>query len=414
MLHQAELTARRYSGHGSLWQHPYANPQPRAASALASVWFTAYPASFMTRPGDSVLHGLGDPELWSLFREMGITAVHTGPMKRAGGIRGREYTPTVDGNFDRISTEIDPGVRHRGRVQGDGPAGARQRRASSSATSFPATAARGPTSVSPSAAIATIPGLYHMVEIQPKTGRCCRLCRPARTRSTSSPRSSTQLKARGYIVGQLPRTIFYEKGVKETDWSATDAVVGATARAARWVYLHYFKEGQPTFNWLDPPSPRSGSSSGDALHSLGTLGERMLRLDANGFLGIEVGPERRPRLVRGPPAVGHVQPAHRRPGAQARRLHVPGAQPDARGHQGHVAGRRGSLLRLRHPPRLPPRARHRRCRVPAAHAGRCSRPTRSIRPASSTRCRITTSSPSSWCTSGRGTRTTRSPSAARA
>ena len=30
-------------------------------------------------------------------------------MKRSGGIRGREYTPTVDGNFDRISTEIDPG-----------------------------------------------------------------------------------------------------------------------------------------------------------------------------------------------------------------------------------------------------------------------------------------------------------------
>ena len=80
MLHEAELTARRYSGLGSLWQHPYANPQPRAASALASVWFTAYPASHITRPGNSVLRGLGDPELWSLFREMGITAVHTGPM----------------------------------------------------------------------------------------------------------------------------------------------------------------------------------------------------------------------------------------------------------------------------------------------------------------------------------------------
>src|SRR5205814_4239546 len=32
MLHEAELTARRYSGDGSLWQHSYANPQPRAAS----------------------------------------------------------------------------------------------------------------------------------------------------------------------------------------------------------------------------------------------------------------------------------------------------------------------------------------------------------------------------------------------
>ena len=41
MLHQAEVTARRYAGHSELWQHPYAIPQPRAASALASVWFTA-------------------------------------------------------------------------------------------------------------------------------------------------------------------------------------------------------------------------------------------------------------------------------------------------------------------------------------------------------------------------------------
>jgi hypothetical protein len=55
MLHQAELAARRFSGQGQLWQHPYAVPQPRAASALASVWFTAYPPSQITGPGESVL-----------------------------------------------------------------------------------------------------------------------------------------------------------------------------------------------------------------------------------------------------------------------------------------------------------------------------------------------------------------------
>src|SRR5215470_5533270 len=108
MLHQAEVASRRYTGQGQLWQHPYAAPQPRAPSALASVWFTAYPAAQITRPGQSVLQSLGDPELWRLFHEIGITAVHTGPMKRAGGIRGYEFTPTIDGNFDRISTEIDP------------------------------------------------------------------------------------------------------------------------------------------------------------------------------------------------------------------------------------------------------------------------------------------------------------------
>src|SRR5262245_31918646 len=108
MLHQAETAARQYAGQRQLWQHPYAAPQPRAASALASVWYTAYPAAQITRPGESVLRSLGDPELWRLFREIGVTAVHTGPMKRAGGIRGYEFTPTIDGNFDRIGSEIDP------------------------------------------------------------------------------------------------------------------------------------------------------------------------------------------------------------------------------------------------------------------------------------------------------------------
>jgi len=54
--------------------------------------------------------------------------------------------------------------------------------------------------------------------------------------------------------------------------------------------LHYFKEGQPTFNWLDPTFAAPRLVAGDAIHSLATLGERMLRLDANGFLGIEIGP----------------------------------------------------------------------------------------------------------------------------
>src|SRR5215467_9066810 len=49
MLHQAETASRRYTGQGQLWQHPSAAPQPRAASALASVWFTAYPAAQITR-----------------------------------------------------------------------------------------------------------------------------------------------------------------------------------------------------------------------------------------------------------------------------------------------------------------------------------------------------------------------------
>jgi trehalose synthase len=289
MLHQAELAARRYSGQGQMWQHPYATPQPRAASALASVWFTAYPPSQITGPGETVLESLGDAELWRVFRDIGIGGMHTGPMKRSGGIRGREYTPTVDGNFDRISSEIDPGfgtqeqyqamVRH-----------ARDNGAVLIGDVIPGHSGKGADFRLAERGYGDYPGLYHMVEIRPADWSLLPAVPAGKDSINLGPAAVDALKARGYIVGQLPRTIFHEPGVKETDWSATDAVVGADGKRRRWVYLHYFKEGQPTFNWLDPTFAAPRLVAGDAIHSLATLGERMLRLDANGFLGIEVGP----------------------------------------------------------------------------------------------------------------------------
>ena len=105
------------------------------------------------------------------------------------------------------------------------------------------------------------------------------------------PATVDLLKDKGYIVGQLRRVIFFEPGVKETDWSATDVIVGVDGVARRWVYLHYFKEGQPSLNWLDPSFAAPQMIIGDALHSLDVLGARMLRLDANGFLGVERRPD---------------------------------------------------------------------------------------------------------------------------
>ena len=300
MLHQAEVTARRYSGHGELWQHPYAIPQPRAASALASVWFTAYPPAQITRPGESVLQSLGDPELWSIFRDIGIKGMHTGPMKRSGGIRGHEYTPTVDGNFDRISSEIDPGFgteeEYKALVRSAGENGA-----VIIGDIIPGHSGKGADFRLAERRYGDYPGLYYMVEIQPKDWSLLPPVAAGKDSINLKPEAVDALKARGYIVGRLPRTIFYEKGVKETDWSATDGVAGADGKTRRWVYLHYFKEGQPTFNWLDPTFAAQRLVAGDALHSLGTLGERMVRLHANGFLGIEIGPSDGPAWSEGHP-----------------------------------------------------------------------------------------------------------------
>ena len=108
MLSDANEIARQLSGSGSMLQNPFAHPDPRAAISRAGVWFTAYPLSFVTREGESFLAGLGEDLLWEAFAKIGIDAVHTGPVKRAGGLDGWNQTPSVDGHFDRISMEVDP------------------------------------------------------------------------------------------------------------------------------------------------------------------------------------------------------------------------------------------------------------------------------------------------------------------
>ena len=290
MLHNAQKLAVGYGGQGRMWRQPYAEARPRAASALASVWFTAYPAAIVTRTGESVLQTLGDPHLWKALAAIGVQGVHTGPMKHSGGITGRDYTPTIDGNFDRISFGIDPGF------------GTEEHFVAMSRTAaahnavviddiIPAHTGKGADYRLAELAYGEYPGLYHMVAIPEADWDLLPAVPPGREAVNLTPATVDRLKEKGYIVGQLRRVIFFEPGVKETDWSATREIVGVDGVARRWVYLHYFKEGQPSLNWLDPSFAAPQMIIGDALHSLDVLGARMLRLDANGFLGVEVRPD---------------------------------------------------------------------------------------------------------------------------
>jgi trehalose synthase len=72
------------------------------------VRFTAYPGAVISATGDSVLRTLGSDALWRALSSIGIQAVHPGPTKLAGGLRDRTFTPSIDGNFDRIGLGIDP------------------------------------------------------------------------------------------------------------------------------------------------------------------------------------------------------------------------------------------------------------------------------------------------------------------
>jgi trehalose synthase len=291
MLHQAQALARHFAGNSAQWQHPYGVPQPRAASSKASVWFTAYPASTVaSAPGVSVLSTLADERLWSAFQAIGIQAIHTGPMKRSGGINGHEYTPSVDGNFDRISFDIDPDFgtedQYKGLVRSAKTYGALV-----IGDVVPGHTGKGADFLLAERAYGDYPGLYHMVSIDPSDWGLLPPVPVGHDSVNLSPAIVDALHAKHYIVGMLSSRIFYVPGVKDSDWSATDVVRGTDGVSRRWVYLHYFKQGQPTLNWLDPTFAAQRLVIGDAIHELTVLGDGGVRLDANGLLGIERDPK---------------------------------------------------------------------------------------------------------------------------
>jgi trehalose synthase len=288
MLANAEKIAAGFSGVPSVWQSPFGNPNPSSVGRY-SVWFTAYPPSMITKPGRSFLGTLGDEELWRAFEAIGITAVHTGPLKRAGGIFGRRSTPTIDGHFDRISTEIDEGF-------GTEPEFRRMCEVAAAHGGViiddivPGHTGKGPDFRLAEMKVGDYPGIYHMVEIPAEDWHLLPEVPAGRDSVNLDTEAESRLQEAGYIVGRLQRVIFQQDGVKDTNWSATVPVTGVDGISRRWVYLHDFKDGQPTINWLDPTFAGMRLVIGDALHSLGHLGAAALRLDANGFLAVEKSP----------------------------------------------------------------------------------------------------------------------------
>ncbi len=286
MLKDASTLARQLSGNHLMWSNPYAAPDPRAAVEKASVWFTAYPLSLVTARGQSFIAALGAPALWEAFEQIGIDGVHTGPLKLAGGISGWDLTPSIDGHFDRISMAIDPlfgtedefrelcivAGEHGGTVIDD---------------IVPGHTGKGADFRLAEMDYKDFAGIYHMVSI-PREAWDLLPEVPEGVDSVNLTAEQEQALAdNGYIIGALQRVIFYEPGVKETNWSATRVVYDVTGTQRRWVYLHYFKDGQPSINWLDPTFAGMRLVMGDGLHSLLDLGSGGLRLDANGFLGVE-------------------------------------------------------------------------------------------------------------------------------
>ena len=300
MLHDATTMARQLAGKHQMWANPFAAPDPRAALHTASVWFAAYPLSMITEQGESFLGALGSEKLWEAFEKVGIDAIHTGPVKLAGGLDGWSPTHSVDGHFDRISMAIDPvfgteaefremcanAAKHRGTIIDD---------------IIPGHTGKGADFRLAELNYRDYPGIYHMIDIPEDAWHLLPGAPQGMDAGNLSPAAEKALADVGYIIGEMQRVIFYEPGVKETNWSCTPEIYDYKGVKHRWVYLHYFKDGQPSINWLDPTFAGMRLVMGDALHALLDLGSGGLRLDANGFLGVEKSASATPAWSEGHP-----------------------------------------------------------------------------------------------------------------
>ncbi len=286
MLAHAREASARVSGQGVQWRHRYGSPRPLDAVRAASVWLLDYPGSVVTRPGKSVIATWGDEALWDALARVGVRMLHTGPLNRSGGVKGREYTPTIDGWFDRISLDLDPalGTEEEYRAMA---AAAGRRGAAIAGDLVPLHTGTGPDFWLALRNYKDYPGLYTMAEVRrehwgllPGVADEWGLARV--------PREAAERLAReGYIPGPINSNDAAPEARSWSGWSASGEVTGADGVVRRWVYLHYFKPAQPALNWGDPSMAAQRVLAGDVVRTVVDRRTLVVRLDAVPFLGIE-------------------------------------------------------------------------------------------------------------------------------
>jgi trehalose synthase len=289
MLYQStEKLSKDVSGKGIQWRHSYFLPQPKEVVKRASAWLDIYPISMIGRKGQNTLQFLAEDELWSALHNIGIKAIHTNPMQTAGGIVKKQYTPSVDGGYDPIMYKI---AAHFGTE-------AEYKEMVKTAKKFGGiivgSIIPGHTGLGADFRLAELnygdyPGIYSMVEIKKEDWNLLPDV-PNQWDSVYVGREAVEkLHKKGYLPGRLQNVRFKPPGLEDkvTGWDATAPIRGVDGKIRRWVYLHYYRPGQATMNWLDPSFAAQRIIAGAIINNFNVLGNRLVRLDANAYLGIE-------------------------------------------------------------------------------------------------------------------------------
>eukprot|EP01130_Rhizamoeba_saxonica_P012974 TRINITY_DN550_c1_g3_i11.p1 TRINITY_DN550_c1_g3~~TRINITY_DN550_c1_g3_i11.p1 ORF type:complete len:597 (-),score=129.99 TRINITY_DN550_c1_g3_i11:432-2222(-) len=213
--------------------------------------------------------------------------MHTNPIRKSGGYNPgtKNFTPSTDGGYDRISYSVAPEFgtdeQYKTMVQK-----AKKFDCLIAADIVPGHTGTGPDWVLSLMNHPDYKYLYHMVEIIEEDWDLLPFT-DGKDTINLKPDVVEKLKEKGYIVGEVETSIFFADNEKDSNWSVTDEVLGVDGIVRRWVYLHVFKSGQPSLNWLHASFRAHQLLTGDILKSIFDLGAKIVRFDANSVLGVE-------------------------------------------------------------------------------------------------------------------------------
>lgn len=286
MLYQANLIADPLLDSGVPWRETFGAPKPAEARAMASVWLFRYPLSTIPKDDSSVISTWADPDFWAAAGDVGVQLLRTNPVQRSGGIEDREFTPTVDGFFDRIGFTIAPELGTDEQFA-ELVANAEQYGATVGSDLVPTHSGFGPDFWLAARGYKDYPGLYSMVQIPEEHWGLLPAVDDEWGSEYVSRENATRLEELGFIPGIFPVADSDPDADQWSGWRALAPIEGVDGETRRSVYAHVFKPRQPLYNWLDPSFAAQRLNIGDAANHILNRGVSILRLDANTFLGLE-------------------------------------------------------------------------------------------------------------------------------
>ncbi|WP_367607995.1 alpha-amylase family glycosyl hydrolase [Legionella sp. W05-934-2] len=286
MLYQSKKIRQKLAGSHHQWLHSYMKPSVERVLTKNAVWFDAYPDAMIHEEGQTILAFFSQKKLWRLFKYIGIDAIHTGPMQQAGGYESGQLTPSVDGGFDPISLHIDA------RYGTDSQYRQMTRLAKAYGGMIISDLIPGHTGKGIDFYLALLgfsdyQGLYTLIEIPKRYWAKLPTVETAWHSINLTQPQVEWLSRLDILPGHLQRVLFSMPSQPTTGWDITGEIQGVDGKMHRYAYLHYFKPGQPTLNWLDASFSAQQLISAQIIQAIVLLKADMLRIDANPFLGLE-------------------------------------------------------------------------------------------------------------------------------